>query len=207
MYRVISLPGQAETLKKNTALFLGVSILLDLTHGQSDLSKEGTLVLFLQKCMHILWTVAAQKTGTWGIITQTGILETQHTVTLPRRHKRDEGERRRPTYQEQGHCSAQDETGDHIRTVVPVLWDPVEARQEGCTEGPQTQYWLGQPTALGLDCACDVHLQRERDQWVAGSPCPAASTWRHSCARSETGIDKGNHSSYISLDSFMKLVS
>lgn len=54
-------------------------------------------------------------------MTQTGILETQHTVTLPRGHRRDEGERRGPTYQEQGHCSAQDEAGNHIRTVVPVL--------------------------------------------------------------------------------------
>lgn len=54
-------------------------------------------------------------------MTQTGILETQDTMTLPRGHKRDEGERRGPTYQEQGHGGAQDEAGNHIRAVVPVL--------------------------------------------------------------------------------------
>lgn len=136
--------------------------------------------------MHILWTV------TWGTMTQTGIWETQCTVTLCREHKRDDVERKRPAYQEQCHCSAQDESSNHIRTVVPVLWDPVEACQEGCTEGPQTQHWLGQSTALCLDCACDVHLQWETDQWVSGSPYAGASAWMHSCPRSGTeALTKG----------------
>lgn len=62
------------------------------------------------------------------------------------------------TYQKQGNSSAQDKARDHVRAVVPILRDPVEARQEGGAEGPEAQHRFGQSTALGLDCACDVHL-------------------------------------------------
>lgn len=59
--------------------------------------------------------------------------------------------------QKQGYSGAQDEARDHVRAVVPILRDPVEARQEGRAEGPEAQHWLGQSTALRFDCACDVH--------------------------------------------------
>lgn len=75
-------------------------------------------------------------------------------------------ERGKLTYQKQGYRSAQDEACDHIGAVVPVFRDPVEARQEGHAEGPEAQHWLGQSAALRLDCACDVHLEQDRDWGV-----------------------------------------
>lgn len=82
---------------------------------------------------------------------------TLHGLGHPFRRKAVE--RRKLTYQKQGYSSAQDEARDHIRAVVPILRDPVEACQEGRAEGPEAQHWLGQSTALRLDCACDVHLE------------------------------------------------
>ena len=79
-------------------------------------------------------------------------------------------ERGKLTYQKQGYSSAQDEACDHIGAVVPILGDPVEARQEGHAESPEAQHWLGQSTALRLDCACDVHLEEDRDWGVTGQP-------------------------------------
>lgn len=73
------------------------------------------------------------------------------------------GGRGKLTYQKQGYRSAQDEARDHIGAVVPVFRDPVEARQEGHAEGPEAQHGLGQSAALRLDCACDVHLEQDRD--------------------------------------------
>lgn len=68
------------------------------------------------------------------------------------------------THQKKGNSSAQDEARDHVGAVVPILRHPVEACQEGCAEGPEAQHRLGQSTALRLDCACDVHLQEDRDK-------------------------------------------
>lgn len=42
-------------------------------------------------------------------------------MALPRGHEMEEVEGKRLTYQKQGHCGAQDEAGDHVGTVVPVL--------------------------------------------------------------------------------------
>lgn len=88
-----------------------------------------------------------------------------------RGHETEKVERGKPTYQEQGYSSAQDEACNHIGAVVPILRDPIEACQEGCAEGPQAQHWFSQSTALCLDCACDVHLEQDRDHGVTGSLC------------------------------------
>lgn len=97
-------------------------------------------------------------------------------VTLDRLSGETEGGK--PTHQKQGYSGAQDEAGNHVGAVVPVLGDPIEARQEGWAEGPQAQHGFGQTTALCLDCACDVHLEQDGDLWVRGSLCGAQTHTR-----------------------------
>ena len=91
------------------------------------------------------------------------------------------------TYQKQGYRSAQDEARNHVRAVVPILRDPVEARQEGCAEGPEAQHWLGQSAALRLDCACDVHLGEDRDWGVTSSLCTRCTD---TCTRTHTNTHR-----------------
>ncbi len=63
-------------------------------------------------------------------------------------------------HQKQSDGWSQYKSSHHVRTVVSVLWDSVEAGEEGRTERAQTEHGLGQTAGLGLDGAGDVHLER-----------------------------------------------
>lgn len=97
----------------------------------------------------------------WRNLDLPGVWLIRLAVTLDRLSGETEGGK--PTHQKQGYSGAQDEAGNHVGAVVPVLRDPIEARQEGRAEGPQAQHGFGQTTALCLDCACDVHLEQDGD--------------------------------------------
>ena len=66
-------------------------------------------------------------------------------------------------HQKQSNRWSQYESGHHVRTVVSVLWDSVEAGEEGRAERAQTEHGLGQAAGLGLDGAGDVHLERKTE--------------------------------------------
>lgn len=89
---------------------------------------------------------------------------------------RAEKERAKLTHQKQGYSRAQDEACNHVGAVVPVLGDPIEACQEGGAEGPEAQHGFSQPTALCLDCACDVHLERTETSEREAACLHAANT-------------------------------
>lgn len=102
---------------------------------------------------------------------------------------RGEKERAKLTHQKQGYSGAQDEACNHVGAVVPVLGDPIEARQEGGAEGPEAQHGFSQPTALCLDCACDVHLERTETSEREAACLHAANTRTrtHAPAQANTG--------------------
>lgn len=114
---------------------------------------------FCSKSMHNTWRIIViHKVGTKGTqMVKSGKPDSQFFREQKRRGK---GKKRgKSTYQKQGHCSAQYEASNHVRAVVPILRDPVEACQESCAESSEAQHWLGQSTALRLDCACNIHLE------------------------------------------------
>lgn len=64
-------------------------------------------------------------------------------------------------YQKGGNGHSDDKASDYVRPVVAVLCHPVNTRQEGQAHQPQRHDRLGQPSALCLHWAGDVHLKRE----------------------------------------------
>ena len=63
-------------------------------------------------------------------------------------------------HQKESNRWSQYESSHHVRAMVSVLRDSVEAGEEGWTERAQTEHGLGQAAGLGLDGAGDVHLER-----------------------------------------------
>lgn len=64
-------------------------------------------------------------------------------------------------HQKQCNSWSQYKSSHYIWTVVPILWNSVEAGEEGGAERAQTKHGLGQAAGLGLDGAGDVHLEGE----------------------------------------------
>lgn len=65
-------------------------------------------------------------------------------------------------HQKQCNSWSQYKSSHYIWTVVSILWNSVEAGEEGGAECAQTEHWFGQAAGLGLDCTGDVHLEGER---------------------------------------------
>lgn len=74
------------------------------------------------------------------------------------------------TYQKESNGASQDEARNDIRTMVSILRNSVESGEECGAKSSQAQHWLGQPTALGLDCASDVHLKESPERRALKTP-------------------------------------